>query len=61
MDLDYSKAFALMDIEVKCIKRNSAGKCDRQCEKCDLVQKDSDLLEAYEVAQYCILQMMRKS
>lgn len=37
----------LLEIEHECMLRGSRNECDRQCEKCELVQKDSDLNEMY--------------
>ena len=37
----------LLEIEHKCILRNSHDDCDRNCEDCDLVQDDGDLHEMY--------------
>lgn len=43
------RALELMKIEKKCIKRNKDQKCNRECEKCDLVQNTDELLEAYKI------------
>ena len=48
-----------MDIELQCILRNQLKLCDRKCDKCDLVQKDSDLIEAYQMAKFAIKTVMR--
>ncbi|MBD5129790.1 MAG: hypothetical protein HDT43_07685 [Ruminococcaceae bacterium] len=42
------KAIALMKNEVACIER--ANNCDRDCEKCELVREDTELLTAYSMA-----------
>ena len=55
------RAFELMNIEMECILRNYHGKCDRKCEKCDLVQKDTDLIEAYIIARWCINEMIKEN
>lgn len=49
--MEIKRAIELMEIEQKCIKR--ANTCNRDCTKCDLVQKDTDLLEAYELIIAC--------
>lgn len=43
--MELNRVLELMKIETECIKR--ANTCDRNCAKCELVQKDTDLLEAY--------------
>jgi hypothetical protein len=40
----------LLSIEHECILRNTNGSCDRQCERCELVQDDGELGEMYERA-----------
>lgn len=51
---NYEKMLELLKIEQKCVKRGSGldkdfeGPCNRDCARCDLVQKDEDLLEMYE-------------
>jgi hypothetical protein len=45
---EIEKAIELMKNEVNCILR--ASNCDRECEKCDLVKTDTELLAAYEKA-----------
>jgi len=37
----------LLEIEHQCLLRNTNNECDRNCEKCDLVQNDGDLHEMY--------------
>ena len=37
----------LLEIEHKCILRNSNNNCDRKCADCDLVQDDKELHEMY--------------
>ena len=34
--------------EKRCVQR--ANECDRACESCDLVKRDTDILEAYDTA-----------
>ena len=53
MIMEAMRAKELMDIELACIRRNITG-CDRKCENCDLVQKDTDLIEAYQMAYYAL-------
>jgi hypothetical protein len=37
----------LLEIEQKCVLRNSHGDCERNCAECDLVQDDGELLQMY--------------
>lgn len=47
--MDKARALELMKIEKECIRRNASPfECDRNCAKCDLVQDDAELTEAYE-------------
>ena len=50
MDMTLSRAIELLKIERECIDRNNetAVLCDRDCEKCDLVQSSEELLEMYD-------------
>lgn len=41
-----NEAKAFLEIEKECINRN----CDRNCAKCDIVQKVEDLNSAYDTA-----------
>jgi hypothetical protein len=41
-----NEAKAFLEIEKQCINRN----CDRNCAKCDIVQKVEDLNSAYDTA-----------
>lgn len=50
--MDLKRAAELMNIEKQCVKR--ASTCDRDCAKCDLVQEDSELIEAYSLAEYAL-------
>ena len=52
------RALELMDIELSCINRNIEKTCDRHCDKCDLVQEDRDLIEAYQIAKYAIIRLI---
>ena len=38
----------LLKIEKECVTRASTDICDRQCDKCDLVQEDKELLMMYD-------------
>ncbi len=38
----------LLKIEKECVTRASKDICDRQCDKCELVQDDKELLTMYE-------------
>lgn len=42
-----NRARELMKIETECIKR--ANTCGRNCAKCELVQDDKELLQAYKI------------
>ena len=52
--MEFSRAYELMDIELQCVRRHSIGICNRNCENCDLVQKDTDLIEAYQMAKFAL-------
>ena len=51
--MEFERAYELMDIELQCVHRNIIG-CDRDCANCDLVQKDTDLIEAYQMAKFAL-------
>ena len=44
------RAIELLKIERECVNRNNQDciLCDRQCDKCDLVQSAEELLEMYD-------------
>ena len=44
----WERVYELMQSEKTCIVRNRYGKCSRKCADCDLVQDNSDLIEAYD-------------
>ena len=46
------QAIKLMQVEVACIERasNADHPCTRECEKCDLLQTNEDLIAAYGMA-----------
>lgn len=48
--MNLNRAIELLKIERECINRNNetAVLCDRDCEKCDLVQSSEELLEMYD-------------
>lgn len=52
--MDYERAYDLMDIEQRCVLRASDKRCDRDCEKCDLVQDSKELVAAYEYAKMAL-------
>ena len=52
--MTFERAYDLMDIELQCVRRNAENRCDRKCVKCDLVQKTTDLIEAYQLAKFAI-------
>lgn len=45
MKIDEAKRLLL--IERECVKRNDGINCNRQCEKCDLVQDADKIIEMY--------------
>ena len=42
------KAINILENEIKCVER--ANYCNRDCANCDLVLKDSEIIDAYEKA-----------
>lgn len=49
MQMTDQRALELLKIERECICRNSARvQCDRECEKCDLVQETDELIAMYD-------------
>lgn len=54
VEMDYERAYSLMDIEQRCVLRASDKRCDRDCEKCDLVQDSKELVAAYEYAKMAL-------
>lgn len=56
--MEFPDALRLMRIEKECVMRNSTGICDRNCAVCDLVQKDTDLIEAYQMAIFALDQII---
>lgn len=55
--MEFKRAYELMDIELQCIRRNIVKSCDRDCGKCDLVQRDEDLIEAFQMAKLALDKM----
>lgn len=47
---DREKVIKGLTIERECIQRNWDGKCDRKCDKCDIVQNTEYLLNVYDSA-----------
>ena len=45
MTLD--RMIELLKVERECVQRNSQSICDRNCEKCDIVQDDKELQDMY--------------
>ena len=41
-------AISILENEIKCVKR--ANQCNRDCANCDLILKDSEIINAYEKA-----------
>ena len=50
------RALELMNIEMECIHKE----CNRDCKNCNLVQKDTDLIEAYIVTKWCINEVIKE-
>ena len=50
-----NEAKAFLEIEKQCINRN----CDRNCAKCDIVQKVEDLNSAYDTAIKALEEVQR--
>lgn len=46
--MNLKRVYELMKIERECIRRAGSEICNRECEKCDLLQKDIDLIAAYD-------------
>ena len=58
--MEFKQAYELMEIERQCIERNMFNMCDRDCGKCDLVQKDTDLIEAFQMAKFALNKLMEQ-
>jgi len=48
------RAIFVLETEKKCVLRNIRG-CDRNCEYCDLVLPDEEVLTAYDMAMEALL------
>lgn len=59
LDMNLTKVLEIMDVEQQCVQRN-IDECNRQCECCDLVQKDSDLIEAYGIVMDVLRDAIKK-
>ena len=63
--MESNKAIKLMKIEQECVRRQKGTDCPRNkypiygCNECDLVQDDSDLLEAYDMAVEALFFMQK--
>ena len=44
------EAIRIMMTEKHCVERNIKHECDRDCVKCDLLMKDNDVLNGYDMA-----------
>ena len=44
------EAIGVMMTEKHCVERNIKHECDRDCVKCDLLMKDNDVLNGYDMA-----------
>lgn len=49
-------ALLVMEIERECVDRNIRKECDRNCEKCNLVLPDKEVLDAYDE----VIQMLKR-
>lgn len=58
--MEFTDALRLMGIEKRCVQRNSLSLCDRQCERCDLVQEDTDLIEAFQMAEFALKKLIEE-
>lgn len=52
--MTFEQARDLMDIKIQCTQNNIENKCDKDCKKCNLSQKDEDLMEVYQMAKYVL-------
>ena len=48
--MTYGEASKIIETEIECVQRD----CDRKCEKCDLVMKTDEIVEAYKIALQAI-------
>lgn len=47
-----SQVIEILKNEMECVRR--ANSCDRQCQNCDLVRDDTEILDAYNAAIYAL-------
>lgn len=59
--MEFPYALKIMRIEKECVIRNATGVCKRECAECDLVQKDTDLIEAYQMAEFAITKLINQN
>lgn len=55
--IDHIRAAQLMAIERQCVIR--AKECDRNCGECELVQDDTELIEAFSLAHDALIGLSR--
>lgn len=48
--MNINQVIEILKTEKACVSRNDGVSCDRACDKCDLVLKAEDIIEAYDVA-----------
>ena len=58
--MEFTDALRIMGIEKECVYRNSTGICKHNCGGCDLVQKDTDLIEAYQMAAFALKRLIEE-
>ena len=56
--MSYLEAIEIIQNEARCVR--TARTCDRQCEHCDLLREDDDILMAYATATAVLQHMHRK-
>lgn len=56
--MEFSEALELMKIEKECVIRNSVEICNRDCGKCDLAQKGTDLIEAFQMTIFALKKLI---
>ena len=56
--MEFTEALKLMKIEKECVIRNSIEICNRDCGTCDLAQKDTDLIEAFQMAIFALKELI---
>lgn len=60
--MQIDKILQVMQNEKECVIRNSKQQCNRECNKCDLVLEDKEIIEAYTYAIHIIesIEKLRK-